>query len=387
MKKIFELKNFSNRFNPVVLPGIFRLLNFNCGIIAGVRAKGMRVFLVFFLFVFIFQSFELFSWPFRKKTKESVQTEESGEVPDLKNQTEKKAEIRKGKPVNSVRYIVGDIAITEHDIDDMGLLLKKKARTGGAVNRKPIDELIIRAIVEIESRASSIIVSDAKVNNEIKKRMESSGITNEATFQNLVSRETGLPYQLWMEDLRYQIKRHQLIQIAIPIPQPDDSELRRHYNKKKHQIGLEILYREIVFRPKNTTSAEELRVSNLARKVRADLMRNPGSFPKVARTHSENVSFAKGRGGLVGYLAINEIAETDRILASQLFNLRPGQISSVFRDQGNRYIVVRLEGKRPLPFEKAKSLIQQDIYMNNIEKNFDQWVEKRKKETAIVEVK
>ena len=293
----------------------------------------------------------------------------------------------KGNPINAIRYIVGDIAITEYDIEQMKFLLARKKAGGGGASLKPVDELIVRAIVEIESRTSSIIVSDAKVHNEIKKRMETSGISNEETFQRIVSQETGLPYEVWVEDMRYQIKRHQLIQIAVPVPQASDAELRRHYYAKMNQIGFEIMYREIVFRPRNSSSAEELRVSQLARNARNDVMKNPGSFERIAKTNPDNASYYKARGGLVGYLPIHEIAQNDRILAGQLFSLTPGRVSPVFRDQGNRYVIVRVEAKRPLPFEKAKPILVQDLYMSNVEKSFDAWIEKRKKEVAIIEIK
>jgi len=295
------------------------------------------------------------------------------------------AEKAPGEVVNQIRYTIGEVPITEMDIDAMQRHLRNMRQNSS--RHAAIELLIEKTIVEIEASRSSIIVSDQKMKNEVVKRMEAGGIPDEETFKKAVEREARVPYDDWLEDLRYQILKRQLIQISIDVGQPSEAELKRFYYSKRDKIGDEIMYREIALRPANLSAQEEMRISKLANAIRAKVSANPASFANIARTHPDNASSYRASGGLVPYTPIFEIARIDRMLAGILYQMRPGQVSQVFRDQANRYVIVQLVARRPVAFDKVEGLIRQMIYMEREGDSFKKWIEKQKKATVIREIK
>ncbi len=297
---------------------------------------------------------------------------------------------KNGMVVNSIRFIVGDVAITEMDITSMEsrLLHMKRGRVRGkSIRTQAIDELISRAIVEMVAREESIIVSDARIDNELRKRMQMTGIEDESKFHAAVERETGMSFEDWVDDMRYEIKKRQVIQIKVNVPLPDEQEIRKFYNANRSQIGFEVSYREIILKPRNKQIPEEKRVSDLAARIVAEVNRNPARFDILARTTPENISPLKSAGGLQTFIPLQEIASQNPILAGILFNQAPGRRATTFRDPLGRYVIVRTEARRPVSLDRVQEMIRQRIYFEKEEKAFDEWMEKRKKEVVIKEIK
>lgn len=298
-------------------------------------------------------------------------------------------EDRSGEVVNTVRYVVGDIPITSLDIIEMEKLLRRSKQTpphGQALTKFAIDQLIMRAIIEMEARDESVIVSDERVQNEVKRRMEFAGIDNEDRFRKLLEKETGLKYEDWIEDLRFELKKRQIIQIKVSVPAPENSEVEEFYQKNKSKIGFEVSYREIIFRTPGNNISDEQRVSNLARDVWSRLKQNPNSFSNVARSTDENISPYKSAGGLRSYSALPDIARENQVLAGILSRLRPGEISTVFRDSSHNYYIVKMEDARPVRLEKVENMIRQRLYYEKEEEAFEKWIQDRKREISIREL-
>lgn len=291
-----------------------------------------------------------------------------------------------GEVINRIRYVVGDMPITDIDIENMMDYLQKTHAPlkGVSLHDAAVDELETRAIVDLEARDESIIVSDARIENEVKRRKEFSGITDDEKFKQTVERETGLPYDVWLNDLQYQIKKRQVVQIRVNVPLPEDSEVEKFYQENRTRIGYEVSYREIVVRPTNPSIAEEQRVSQLARNVWVKVRQNPSLFDSEARNLTENVSPYRSAGGLHPYSPLQEVAQSDQILAGVLYSMGPGEISSVFRNSNNQYMIVQLVAKRPVSLDKVRDIIRQRLYIENEDKAFDEWIKRRKKEISIV---
>jgi putative peptidyl-prolyl cis-trans isomerase len=291
--------------------------------------------------------------------------------------------------VNKVRFIVGESAVTELDIRNrMNHIRASKAPLGKmTLEKAAISELITIAIVDREAAKESVIISDSRIDNEIRQRMELAGITDMDRFKKDVEKETGLSFSDWKEYMRYQLKKRQLIQISIAVPPPEDREVKAFYNKNKAQIGVEIAYREIILRPRDGSIAEESRVSSLAKNLQSQISRNPGQFGEIAKTTPDNVSPLKSAGGYRTATPIHEIAARDRMLAGMLYNMRVKTVSSVFRDSMNRYMIVLVEEKRPVSLEKVEDNIRNRLYYEKLEKSFDSWVEKKKTEIHVTEYK
>ena len=334
-------------------------------------------------------------------------TEESGsqQLASLRDygaeRADEKLTTAPGVVVNNVDYIVGNIPITSLDVAAMKEEIKqsrKKTRRrrwrsrrqreeqAAQLEREAVNTLIARAILEREAQAESIIISEARVENEVEKRRGLSGINNEKEFRKEVEKQSGMPFDVWKKNLRFQLIRRQLIQIKLSVPAPSQTEIRDYYRKHRRKLGLELRFREIVLQPRNRKLEEEQRIATLARDIHQELQANPRSFSRVARRLPSNVSRRRFAGGLYDYMPIQEIAERDRLLAGVLYSLRPGQVSQVFRNPRNQYLIVRLEGKRPVPLSKVENGIRQRLYVEKEQEVFDNWIEERKKAVSIRKV-
>lgn len=291
-----------------------------------------------------------------------------------------------GEVVNRVRYIVGDVAVTEMDIAEMNKNLPLLQRAGAVTSKKAtaVEELIRRAIVDMEAKRESLLVTDTRIENEISRRKDAAGVTSDEAFQKLVEKQAGMPYTLWLEDMPYQILKRQLIQLRVEVPPPTTEDMEKFYRQNRDKVGMEVAWREIVFRPRS--NSDELRVSKMAGDLWRKLNRNPNLFPGTAKKHPENASRYAGAGGYHGYVPLHELARNNNRLAGVLFQLRPGQLAPLFVENG-RYYIIMLTSRRPTPFNKVRNLIRGRVMLEKEEQAFDDWIEKMKKEIAIVEVK
>ena len=293
---------------------------------------------------------------------------------------------RPGEVLNRIRFIVGEEAITDMDIEAMRKNLLRMGKPVRNLQEDAIKELIRRALVENEAKAESIIVSEQRVENEVTRAKENAGVRDDARFRQGIEAETGMPYSLWLENLRYDLIKQQLIQIKISVPPPTQEELRRFYGQNAARSGQEVRYREIVLQPQNQSIEEEARISNLARQIVQRSGGNATAFGELARTTPDNVSPLKMYSGMQDYISLTEVANFDRISAGVLSTLGPGQTSIPFRDARGRYVVFLMEGRRPVSFEKIEDRIRQKLFFDKAEQAFEEWIEKKRKETAITAI-
>ena len=297
-----------------------------------------------------------------------------------------------GVAVNRVRYIVGNIPITDIDIENMRVKLsylerrrpqdKKKAAAGP----DPAQELIKRAIVELIARRDSLLVSRARVENEIQKRKEAMGIHDESEFRRAIKKNTGMPYSMWEKEMPYQLIRRHLLQTQVPRDPPSEEEIHAFYEKNKKKFGMEVAYREMIFRFRNMR--EERVISSVAREAHKKVLVDPGKFSRVARNTPRNSSPARWRGGYYGYAPLYEIAKRDLFIAGVVSRFPAGRVTPLLRHpQGHSLVVIMVLGRRPTPFDKIRAGIRRFLFIKKEEDSFDRWVNKKKKEFAIIEIK
>lgn len=292
-----------------------------------------------------------------------------------------------GTIVNRVRFIVGSESITQLDIDLMKKrLLKTRKARGKNSTKTAINELIEHAIVAIEAEKQTIIVSDLRIENEINRRMQRMGISNKKKFEKITQRETGIPYTIWLEELRYDLIKQQVVRIALTVPAATEREIEKFYRNNRRKVGVEIRYREMVFLTRGGIHNES-KTSQIANEAYRKVRSNPSGFADVARNNPSNVASSKPYGGLHNYVELSGIAQKNKILAGVLYNTGVGQVSRVFRDSRGRYMIIRLEARRPVPIAKVRDLIRQRLYFEKQGKVFENWMKKRKAEIAIVVVK
>jgi putative peptidyl-prolyl cis-trans isomerase len=297
-------------------------------------------------------------------------------------------ELKAGESLNQILAIVGNISISQIDFEkaeDKYKILSKFAppsRKKSSYRSQVLDFLIDRAIVNIISDEESISINQKRIDLEVEKRMENMGFNNLEAFKKNILVQTGMTYEMWYDDLPYQIKKSQLLQFRVNTPPPSDTEVKNWYNKNKAKVGLEVKYREIILVPANDSIEEETKVHQELQDMRSKILKDPSAFKLIASS-PRNDSKNKLNGGLVNWIPGFELFKTSRIMGSVVSQTQPGKVSEIFRDEKNRYVIVMVEGSRATPVESIKRGIQNILYKEKEEESFEQWVESQRKVVPI----
>jgi putative peptidyl-prolyl cis-trans isomerase len=296
--------------------------------------------------------------------------------------------VHSGESLNQIMATVGHISITmldyENGLDKYQKLTKvfpvPKTEQKFSLKTRVMNYLITRAIVDITADEETIQVNESRIESEIKKRMEIMGIETKEQFQKVTQTQTGLPYELWLDEMPFQIKKAQLMQIRVNTQLPTEEEIRIWYNKNKEKVGFELKVREIAIVPKDGSLQEEKRIYDEIAAISSEIRKDKSAFALIANGPRNQSRF---RGGLIDWMPAFELYNQNQTITSIAANMRDGMISDIFRDDKKRYCIIKLEGKRPTPLDTIRRGIQNILYREKEESAFDEWIVQRKKEIPI----
>ncbi len=290
--------------------------------------------------------------------------------------------------LNQVLAIVGTKSISQLEYEQGVERYKQISkymppnRKKGSLHSQVLDFLIDRAIIDIVAEEESIQVNEKRIEAEIQKRMDSQGITDLEQFKKIIVQQYNAPYEQWIDDLPFQIKKSQLLQLRITPAPPSEQDILAWYNKNKAKVGFEFKFREFVLSPLNSSVDEEQKIFQELNDIRAKSMKDP-SFFKLVASGPRNESRSKSSGGLVNWIATFELYKTQPITASILNQVGPGKFSDVFRDDRKRYCLVFVEGMRPTPVDSVRKGIQGLLYREKEQSSFEEWLAGMRKTTSI----
>ncbi|PJZ69189.1 putative peptidyl-prolyl cis-trans isomerase [Leptospira perolatii] len=291
--------------------------------------------------------------------------------------------IQSADSLNRILATVGNQSISEQDYEDAQDKYHKLQRflkgedPRKSIRTRIIDFLIDRAIVDAIAEEESIQVNEKRVEGEIEKRMELLGVTNRKQFEKTMENNSGMPFDLWITELPYQIKKGQLLQYKIAIPPPSEKEIRSWYNINKDKVGFEIRYRVIAITPNDDSISEESRVHKEVTELRKTLSADPNSFALIAGS-ARNDATLRARKGIVEWISSFELYKYSRATATAAAPIPAGSISEVYRDERKRYCILKVEGKRPTPIENVRAGIQNLLSREREEENFQKWVREQR---------
>lgn len=288
--------------------------------------------------------------------------------------------------INKIMAIVGKISISQLDFErgeEIYKALQKQKKQvkpqKGSQKTQVLDFLISRAIIDITADEESIQAGEKNIESEIDRLMKLSQVTDRAQFEKLIAEKTGLPFDIWLNDLPYQIKRGQLLQVRVSIKPPSEQEIQSWYNQNKQKVGFEVKFREICLVPKNSSDAEEQRISGEINNIKKEARKDKESFSLIA-SGPRNQAYAKG---INDWTPTFEIFNRSPALVNVLGRLDDGKVSDAFIDDKRRYCIVRMEGKRPTPIDTIRRNIQEIIQRERVDSSFDDWILTRRKEVLI----
>lgn len=180
----------------------------------------------------------------------------------------------------------------------------------------------------------------------------------------------------FIEDIRIQMMREQVMTTAIGVTPPSRQEALKWYNQNIDKVGFEVNFKHILIKPQNSSFAEEKRTARILEDLRNRIAAG-ASFEAMARQYSQDSSAAKG--GDMGWVLIQEL---DLYLGMNLYQMTSGQLSGVFKS-GYGYHIVKFNGRRQASFDKVERFIMMKLYSDSMMGQFQKWVAKKKMESDI----
>ncbi len=322
------------------------------------------------------------------------------------------------EPYDRVIAVVNTIPIIESEVNLKLERLKKikklrKKRLDYEKSRI-IDMYIENVLVDETAEKESIVISNKKVLNQInrlinnyfshiykdKKELKKITIIVKERLQQKISgkikdenkradillnkfikyveKNQKIEFENFISEIKAQMKKEQVISIAIGVSPPTKEEAKKWYNKNKKKLGFEVRVKHILITPKNRSLSEERKANNkiseILRKVRSGQ-----SFEKLAARYSHDKASAKA-GGDIGWV---NIASLDPVFAGYVFRMRRyGEISKVIRSSFG-YHIIKYLGRRPVTFENVERMILYKLYNEKLSNQFKKWVSHRKRESSI----
>ncbi len=326
--------------------------------------------------------------------------------------------LKSWEPYDRVIAVVNTQPITESDVVSRLEQLKKlkqvKVKNMVYEKSRVLDTFIENVLVNETATEQSIIVSNKKVMGHIdnfimqflhprtKDQKELEKLTKQVSlrildklngdisaidkkldkltleFINYVEKSQKTDFYTFSEDIRINIMKQQLIQIAIGLSPPSKKEVEDWFNKNKKKLGFEVNAKHILIRPKGSSLSAERMANKKIEGILARIKKGE-SFEKLAAQYSEDRASAVN-GGSLGWV---NIATLDPYFAGTVFQMkRSGQLSHVFKSSFG-YHIVKYMGRRPLKLQSVEKIIIAKLYNEKMVKQFKNWVDERKKNSAI----
>lgn len=292
---------------------------------------------------------------------------------------------RSGHPwevMDRVVAVVNERPIVESDL--MGRLeriqqFRRIPRERMAFEKSRIlDKFIEESFILQAAEEQSILVTDEKVNNHLKKVMARMNIATMEDLKKKVETAEKMNFEDYREEVRKSLITEQVMSMAIGVTPPTIREARDWYNKNRDKLGFQVNVKNILLRPKNNSLAEEKRVNQEINGLRNQIMAG-ASFEDLARKFSGDPESAK-KGGDLGWVTL---AELDPYFATQVYQLnRPGQLSGVIKSSYG-YHLVKYLGRRPVTYDAVEDKIMNLLFQQKIAEQFKRWVVEKRREADI----
>ena len=247
---------------------------------------------------------------------------------------------------------------------------------------KAVNELIVKTLIDEEMAKRHITATNQDVDKEIKSIIDKVG--SKEKF-NEILKTNGISSSQFKKDIKEEVKMKKLVQ-TISNVQISDADAKKFYKeniaKFKYQDKVrashiliaanpEEIKQKIASDPANKGLSKteiqamvdkELAVKlEKAKKILAEVKKDPSSFEKVARENSEDPSSAK-KGGDLGFFSKQEMVEP---FSKAAFAQKPNTISDIVQSPYGYHIILvkdRMKAGQE-PFEKVKGEIV--MYMEN----------------------
>ena len=267
---------------------------------------------------------------------------------------------------------------------------------------KAVNELIVKTLIDEEMTKRHIVATREDVDKEIKSIIDKVGSKEKFTE---ILKQNGISSSQFKKDMQEEVKMKKLVN-TISNVQISDADARKFYkeNIAKFKYADKVRASHILISanpeeikeklssdPANkglskseiqTMVDKELAVKlEKAKKVLAEVKKDPASFEKVARETSEDPTSAK-KGGDLGFFTKQEMVEP---FSKAAFAQKPNTISDIVQSPYGYHIILvkdRMKAGQE-PFEKVKGEIEMYLENQSQVKVLENLVESLKKQAKI----
>jgi len=282
---------------------------------------------------------------------------------------------------NQVLAVVGDEVITILDVEKLiaPQVEEIKARGGGlkaeqqiaSLRQQALDKLIQDRLLAGEANRLGIKVTKEDVDGGLKRILEINNIDMEELIKTLA--KDGYTLEEYRKELEGQILRARLVytQVKAKIIIPEE-EKRAIYEARQSEFA--------------TVSEIELRrillpadASDLAQEIIAKLD-SGADFAELVREHSKGPEAADG--GSLGFFKLEQLSA---VIREAVANLKSGEHSRPVQTGEGLQIfqVAETKTKQGKPYEEVEPLLTEELLQKEIDKRFNELMEKARKRVFI----
>lgn len=282
-----------------------------------------------------------------------------------------------GQNVNRIAAVVNGEMITMHELrmHTAAELARRRIPLNdpkvSEVEHEVLESLIVDILMRQEAKRFKITVSDAEIEEDIRRAIQQTGMTSREEFEARLKSQ-GISMDMYKERmvnnaLRQRMANFMVARKVFVTP----GEVEEYYETHKSKmVSEETADFSLLLLPEN------LNVQDLYRKMQSGAL----AFEDVARQHSAHES-AKEGGRIVGVPWERMLPQMKNVLTA----LKDGQMTPIMRTRGGFVIIRRdaLHTPRPLTFEEARPRIEEIIRAPRLDERFKEYTAQLRSKAVI----
>ena len=292
--------------------------------------------------------------------------------------------VSQAEVANRIVAIVNNEIITYRELEKA---LKEMApqvpqKNNPEVQKQVLFQLVDQKIVDNQVKRMGIAISKEEVEMSIKRLRKEQRLERQEDFTAALARE-GITEEDLRNRTREQIQRFRLVsrevQNKIVI---SEAQLKEYYqnNKERFQLtdGVHLALISLPVSP-DRSSEEALKQKEKAEMI-LERLKKGESFGEMAKAYSQDPSASAG--GDLGIIPLKELSSSLREIVSQL---KPGEFSPVLENPDGWQLIqlINFQEGKASTFEEVKDRIQDQLFQEEIDKRFTQFIQKLRERSYI----
>ncbi|MGA3085521.1 MAG: peptidylprolyl isomerase [Thermodesulfobacteriota bacterium] len=287
--------------------------------------------------------------------------------------------------VNRIVAIVNNEIITFHELEKA--LRNYRPSVMEKVEQEEFQKqvlfhLIDQKLVDMQIKRLGVQIPSDEVDKAVARIKQEQGVNNPEDFSAALLKE-GLSEAEFRNKIKEQILRFRLIsrEIGSKIVIPE-VRIQEYYQKNKYKLqkteGVHLAH--ILLTISEKSSPDEIERQKKKGEELLGRLKKGEDFAELARKFSQDPSATQG--GDLGMFVLEEI---EPALQKVISVLKPGEFSSVIQSPNGWQIIklIDIKGAKEVSFDEVRGRIQEQLFQEEVDQRFAQWLQKIKDRSYI----